>query len=60
MDKSGGNWGFWRLTVLALDLGDAGNVACSEGVSWLHQQEEEGNPQQEGSWFEERHDCRLH
>ena len=49
-----------KLTVLAFDLGDTSNVTSSKGVGRLDQQEEQGDPQQQGSWFKEGHGGDLH
>lgn len=40
------------LTVLALDLGNAGNVSSTEGMSTTGKEEEKDHPHQEGGHLE--------
>lgn len=55
----GPNWLCWggrcRLTVLALDLGDTGDVSSSEGMGTAGKEAEENQPQEEGRHVEGRH-----
>ena len=47
------------LTVLALDLGDTGNVTSTKSKRGSRKQEEYECPQEDGVRLEESHDCWL-
>lgn len=47
--------GACQLTVLALDLGDSGDVASSEGVGMSSKEEEDSQPHEEGRHLEGGH-----